>query len=115
MTNIGDQLRALSAEIAPDRTAEQIMLESADEVERLTTQWDTACAAAEDHHEYVLAQINAGLKEEIERLKALLKEAADELAQHAHDEYPYRDKYPNEMRRYERDMELANRIRNQKP
>ena len=40
------------------------------EIERLTKQWDTACAAAEDHHEFVLAQINAGLKEEIERLKA---------------------------------------------
>ena len=52
---------------------------------------------------------------EFERLKALLTEAADALAQDAHDQHPSRDKYPDEMRRYERDMELANRIREQTP
>jgi len=85
----------------------KIMVQKDKEIERLRAE------AAEGHHEFVLAQINAGLKEGIGRLRALLTEAADELAQQAHDEHPYRDDYPDQMRRYNRDMELVYRIRNQ--
>ena len=49
-------------------------------------------------------------EEEIDRLKALLKEARDELAVYVRAEHPYRDDYPDEMRRYKRDMDLFNRI-----
>ena len=48
---------------------------------------------------------------EIGRLRALLKEAADELAFAYHDQHPNRADYPDEMRRYNRDMDLVNRIR----
>ena len=49
-------------------------------------------------------------RKRIEELEALLKEAHAELAQHAHDEHPYRDEYPDQMRRYKRDMDFPNRI-----
>ena len=95
-----------------------ILRESADEIERLRAEgaklvdentrlqeWkDAAIAQAEDMHEYVLAQ-------EITRLKALLTEAAAELSVACHDQYPTRASYPDEMRRWKRDMDLVNRIR----
>jgi len=65
MTNIGDQLRALSAEIAPDRPAEQIMLESADEIERLTRQVDLFKNTLEATEQMVTHK-----DKEIERLRA---------------------------------------------
>ena len=55
-------------------------------------------------------ELCAEAAEEIERLKALLKEAADELGTIADMAYPDRNDYPDEMRRYERDMDLPNRI-----
>ena len=44
----------------------------ADEIDRLTKQWNAAVRYAEDKDEYVLAQVNQGLKAEIERLNAIL-------------------------------------------
>lgn len=49
--------------------------------------------------------------EEIERLRALLEEAATDLGIHADYDHQNRDTYPAEMRRYKRDMDLVNRIR----
>ncbi|NBO21526.1 MAG: hypothetical protein EBU97_06305 [Rhodobacteraceae bacterium] len=42
---------------------------------------------------------------------ALMEQAADELAENNSGAYPHRDLYPEEKRRYERDMELPNAIR----
>jgi len=49
--------------------------------------------------------------DEIERLKALLAEAADYLAIQVGEDHPGREIYPDIMRRYKRDMDLVNRIR----
>ena len=62
-----------------------------DENTRLQEWKDVAMAAAEDRHEYVLAQINAGLKEEITRLKA--------ETGHQHDEISRLDKEIDRLRR----------------
>jgi len=65
---------------------------------------------------------NDQLKEkdkEIERLRELLEEAAEELTTIFDMAYPDRTDYPDEMRRWKRDMDLVYRIkdtiRNQKP
>jgi hypothetical protein len=42
---------------------------------------------------------------------ALMEQAVDELEENANGSYPYRDAYPKEQRRYERDMELPRAIR----
>tara|TARA_R110000824_G_scaffold327022_1_gene513972 strand:- start:15 stop:335 length:321 start_codon:yes stop_codon:yes gene_type:complete len=46
-----------------------------------------------------------------QQLKALLTEAADDIAQTADSEHKFRNAYPDIMRRYCRDMDLPNRIR----
>ena len=40
-----------------------------------------------------------------------IEQAVDELEESASGSYPHRDAYPEEMRRYERDMELPRAIR----
>ena len=47
----------------------------------------------------------------LENVRPLMEQAAEELAENASGSYPYRDKYPEEMRRYNRDMELPAAIR----
>jgi hypothetical protein len=47
----------------------------------------------------------------ITELEALLRECADDIAQACHNEHPYRDDYPDEMRRYKRDMDIVYRVR----
>lgn len=42
---------------------------------------------------------------------ALMENAVDELEENANGSYPHRDAYPEEMRRYMRDMELPTAIR----
>ena len=46
-----------------------------------------------------------------QQLKALLEEAEEIIVLDVADEYPDREDYPDEMRRYNRDMDLPNRIR----
>ena len=47
----------------------------------------------------------------LEQVRPLMEQAAEELAENASGSYPYRDEYPEEMRRYNRDMELPAAIR----
>jgi hypothetical protein len=47
----------------------------------------------------------------IQELKALLVEAANELEAQVNRDYPHRDQYSSEMRKWERDMDLVRRIR----
>ena len=47
----------------------------------------------------------------LEQVRPLMEEAAEELAENSSGSYPYRDEYPEEMRRYERDMELPRAIK----
>jgi len=51
------------------------------------------------------------LRVQVEQTRTLMENAADELAENASGSYPHRDAYPDEMRRYMRDMELPNAIR----
>jgi hypothetical protein len=46
-----------------------------------------------------------------QQLKALLEEAEEIIVLDVADEYPDREDYPDQMRRYNRDMDLPNRIR----
>ena len=48
--------------------------------------------------------------DEIERLKELLAEARDDIHDEVINRYPFRDTYPDDQRRYERDMNIVNRI-----
>ena len=48
---------------------------------------------------------------EIERLRALLAEARDDIREEVETRYPFRDTYPEEQRRYERDMAIVHRMR----
>ena len=48
---------------------------------------------------------------EIERLRELLEEAAEELTTIFDMAYPDRTDYPDEMRRWKRDMDLVYRIK----
>ena len=72
--------------------------EAADEIETMRQQ-------ADDWKKIIVQK-----DKEIERLKALLTEAADELGTIADMAYPDRNDYPDEMLRYKRDMDLPNRI-----
>jgi len=56
-------------------------------------------------------ELCAEAAEEIERLRELLEEAAADLALQCDHEHQARETYPDEMRRYKRDMDLVNRIR----
>lgn len=47
----------------------------------------------------------------IAELETLLRECADDIAQACHDDHPYRDEYPDQMRRYKRDMDIVYRVR----
>ena len=47
----------------------------------------------------------------LEQVRPLMEQAAEELAEKASGSYPVRDEYPEEMRRYNRDMELPRAIR----
>jgi hypothetical protein len=51
------------------------------------------------------------LRVQVEQTRTLMEDAAEELAENASGSYPHRDAYPDEMRRYMRDMELPNAIR----
>jgi hypothetical protein len=56
-------------------------------------------------------QMLQAMRERLEQVRFLMEQAAEELAENASGLYPYRDEYPEEMRRYNRDMELTNAIR----
>jgi hypothetical protein len=56
-------------------------------------------------------QMLQAMRVRLEQVRPLMEEAVEELAENASGSYPYRDEYPNEMRRYERDMELPRAIR----
>jgi nitrogen fixation/metabolism regulation signal transduction histidine kinase len=64
--------------------------------------------AAESLREH-MAMVTA-LRVKVEQTRTLMEQAADELAENASDAYPHRDAYPDEMRRYMRDMELPRAI-----
>ena len=100
MTDIVARLRALSP------YGGTIGAEAADEIERLTRQVDLFKNTLEATEQTVKMQA-----EEIERLKALLTEAADDLTSYVSHEHDARNEYPDQMRRYKRDMDLVNRIR----
>ena len=51
-----------------------------------------------------------GAYSEIERLEEMLKEAREDIHDDVANRYPEKDKYPAEMRRYERDMDIVWRI-----
>jgi hypothetical protein len=81
------------------------------EIERLTNAWTDLVKASGD--------MEMSYDSEIERLRELLEEAAEELTTIFDMAYPDRTDYPDEMRRWKRDMDLVYRIkdtiRNQKP
>lgn len=54
---------------------------------------------------------NAALRAEVERLRELLKECADEAEGWIEDYYKDTKDYPSEMRRYERDIDPIRRAR----
>jgi hypothetical protein len=56
-------------------------------------------------------QMLQAMRVKLEQVRPLMEEAAEELAENASGSYPYRDEYPEEMRRYNRDMELPTAIR----
>ena len=56
-------------------------------------------------------QMLTEMRVRLEQVRPLMEEAAEELAENASGSYPYRDEYPEEMRRYNRDMELPAAIR----
>jgi hypothetical protein len=56
-------------------------------------------------------QMLTKMRVRLEQVRPLMEEAAEELAENANGLYPYRDEYPEEMRRYNRDMELPAAIR----
>ena len=56
-------------------------------------------------------QMLQAMRVKLEQVRFLMEEAAKELAENASGSYPYRDEYPEEMRRYNRDMELPRAIR----
>jgi hypothetical protein len=56
-------------------------------------------------------QMLQAMRERLEQVRPLMEQAAEELAENATGSYPYRDEYPEEMRRYNRDMELPAAIR----
>ena len=56
-------------------------------------------------------QMLTEMRVRLEQVRPLMEQAAEELAENASGSYPYRDKYPEEMRRYEREMELPRAIR----
>jgi hypothetical protein len=56
-------------------------------------------------------QMLTEMRVRLEQVRPLMEEAAEELAENASGSYPYRDEYPEEMRRYNRDMELPRAIR----
>ena len=55
-------------------------------------------------------QMLQAMRVKLEQVRPLMEEAAEELAENASGSYPYRDEYPEEMRRYNRDMELPRAI-----
>jgi hypothetical protein len=55
--------------------------------------------------------VTVGGQNEIKQLRGLLEEAADDITTQCNQNYPSRDQYPDEMRRYTRDMDLVYRIR----
>jgi hypothetical protein len=55
-------------------------------------------------------QMLTEMRVRLEQVRPLMEQAADVLAENASGSYPYRDKYPEEMRRYEREMELSRAI-----
>ena len=65
-------------------------------------------ATAEISHQHIGQLIEMRVR--LEQVRPLMEQAAEELAENASGSYPYRDEYPNEMRRYERDMELPRAI-----
>ena len=56
-------------------------------------------------------QMLTEMRVRLEQVRPLMEEAVEELAENASGSYPYRDAYPDEMRRYMRDMELPDAIR----
>lgn len=56
-------------------------------------------------------QMLTEMRVRLEQVRPLMEQAAEELAENASGSYPYRDEYPEEMRRYNRDMELPAAIR----
>jgi hypothetical protein len=56
-------------------------------------------------------QMLTEMRVRLEQVRPLMEEAVEELAENASGSYPYRDAYPDEMRRYMRDMELPRAIR----
>ena len=57
-----------------------------------------------------VASILAESAIEASGLVPLLQEAREEMAMTNHDQHPYRNEYPDHMRRYKRDMDLCYRI-----
>jgi hypothetical protein len=56
-------------------------------------------------------QMLTEMRVRLEQVRPLMEQAAEELAENSSVSYSYRDVYPEEMRRYERDMELSRAIR----
>ena len=52
----------------------------------------------------------AKLRRDIERLQTLLREARDDIREDVSNRYPWKDQYPQDMLRYERDMDIVLRI-----
>lgn len=99
---IDTQDRVLDAEVEHSRYLRLTLEEEQDKVERLQDRLREQIT----ERPVLLGKRDA----EIERLKALLAEARDDIHDEVINRYPFRDLYPGEMRRYERDMDIVHRI-----
>ena len=102
LRNIADGLHASGCHWRSER-----ITESADAIETAMREKETWLSP--ECYEELMRERQETLHE-MSRLKEMLKEAREDIHDDVANRYPEKDKYPAEMRRYERDMDIVWRI-----
>jgi dihydropteroate synthase len=112
MTDIPDLIKQLEETHPhmPERMLVRLCKQAAKALEKLDREVaDFIDERAENTYAWI--EERANYEAEIERLRGLLREGADDLEAYVNDEWKYREDYPHQMKKWERDMDIVKRMR----